>query len=222
MLGGKDVEKILDNYAEKISAADIIRANQQAEAAEVERTRQEAEHYKAQLEELRENARQTKEVLDGTREAIDGTRQTIDDAMKAIDENGKALTGLSEKMDSSGTRIHDVGVQVYRNVQAVVEKSQAANADEFKALKEQLTEAFDGMPAITQDDIRELSEGNEQAIRELKDKNAEAFKEIDRKFEQLQVGIETKDKALLPIVIITLLVSGADLVINILRILGVL
>lgn len=195
------MENILDNIAEKVSAQDIIRANQQAEAAEAERTRQEAEQYRAQLEELKENARENRQ---------------------AIDETRKTLAELSERMDSNDTRIHDVGVQVYRNVQAVVEKGQAQGLEEIKNLEEKVSAGFEELSQKSADQISELGDTNEKAIRDIKDKNAEAFKDINKNFEQVLVGIESKNSAVQPLLIVTLLISAADLVINILRILGVL
>ena len=164
MLGGKIVENFMDKLAEKIGAQDIIRANAQAEAMEAERTRQEAEQFKLQLEELRANEKEH--------------RAAIEDARNSIQETGKTVAALTERLEQNETQVHDVGVQVYRNVQAVVEKSQ--------------------------------------------DKNSEELKEVRHKVEAVQVAVDNKNNAVLPFVIITLLVAGTDLVLNILRILGVL
>ena len=154
MLGGKIVENFMDK---------LIKANAQAEAMEAERTKQEAEQFRLQLEELRQNEKEH--------------RAAIEDARNSLQETGKALTALTERLEKSENQVHDVGVQVYRNVQAVVEKGQS--------------------------------------------KNAEEFSEVKNKLETVQVSVETKNSAVLPLLIVTLLVAGADLVINILRILGV-
>ena len=163
MLGGKIVENFMDKLAEKIGAQDIIRANAQAEAMEAERTKQEAEQFKLQLDELRKNEKEH--------------RAAIEDARVSIQETGKTVAALTERLQQNETQVHDVGVQVYRNVQAVVEKGQ--------------------------------------------EKNSEEFGEVKSKLECVQVAVETKNKAVLPLLIITLLIAGADLVLNILRILGV-
>ena len=154
MLGGKIVENFMDK---------LIKANAQAEAMEAERTKQEAEQFRLQLEELRQNEKEH--------------RAAIEDARNSLQETGKTLTALTERLEKSENQVHDVGVQVYRNVQAVVEKGQS--------------------------------------------KNAEEFSEVKNKLETVQVSVETKNSAVLPLLIVTLLVAGVDLVINILRILGV-
>ena len=195
------MDNFFDSLSDKVSAQEIIKANARAEAAEAERTRIEAEQYKAQLQELKENARAQKEAIDDTR---------------------KSLASLSERMDGSETKVHDVGVQIYRNVQAVVEKSQLENKKEIAALKDQTAASFDEIKNSNEEEFRRLTEQSDKAFKDLKEKNAGQFKEIDSKFEQVLVGLESRNKGLLPLVIITLLVSAADLIINILRMLGVL
>ncbi len=154
MLGGKVMDGFMDKLAEKVSASDIIRANQQAEAAETERLRQEAEQFRTQLESLKESEKEHRAIIEQTRDS------------------------LNSRMDDSEAKIHDVGVQVYRNVQAIVEKSQ--------------------------------------------EKNTDSFKELDSRLETLQYAVESKNKAVTPLVVITLLVALSDLVFNILRFLGVI
>ena len=111
---------------------------------------------------------------------------------KAIDDMGKTLSDLSKRMDDSETKVHDVGVQVYRNVQAIVEKGQDKDMEEFENLKKKL------------------------------EKSEEAVKELSNKLESIQVGVETKNSAVTPLLVITMLIAAADLVINILKILGIM
>ena len=165
------MDNFMNKLAEKISAQDIIRANSQAEAAENERIKQEAEQYKAQLQQLKQNAEEYKKYLD---------------EYKALLEEMKENTSsYTSKLDENATRIHDVGVQTYRNVQAVVEKSQDKNREE----------------------IRELGK--------------ELGKKMDEKFETVLFAAEKGNGALLPLTIITMILVIADIVINVLRILGI-
>ena len=46
--------------------------------------------------------------------------------------------------------------------------------------------------------------------------------EVHALLEAVQVAVETKNSAVLPVLIITLIVAGADLVINVLRLLGII
>ena len=161
----------MDKLAEKIGTRDIIKANAQAEAMEAERTRQEAQQYKLQLDEIRANEAEHK---------------------KAIDETRESLSGLSKRMDDSETKVHDVGVQVYRNVQAIVEKGQDKEIEELEGLRKKL------------------------------EKSEETVKEMMNKLEAIQVSVETKNSAVTPLLVVTMLIAAVDLVINILRILGIM
>lgn len=175
----------MNKIAEKIGAQDIIRANSQAEAKEAERIRLEAEHYKSLMEELRTNAEDFKQNAEDFKLTAEEYKQHLDGMIADARAYKESLEQLKadyrehqETLEANETRIHDVGVQVYRNVQAVVEKNQ--------------------------------------------EKNKEGFREVGRQLESVQYAVETKNSAVLPLLIITLLVAGADLVINVLRLLGII
>ena len=179
------MDNFMNKIAEKIGAQDIIRANSQAEAKEAERIKLEAEHYKAQMEELKQNAEDFKLNAEDFKHTAEEYKTHLDEMIadaKAYKESLEQLRAdykeHQETLEANEIRIHDVGVQVYRNVQAVVEKNQ--------------------------------------------EKTKEEFKEINRRLEGIQVAVETKNNAVLPILIITMIIAGADLVINVLRLLGLL
>ena len=165
------MENFMNKLAEKFSSQDIIRANSQAEAAEAQRIKQEAEHYRQQLEEIKQASVEYKAILEEMRNDSDDYKNQL----KEMQEDYKAY---KQKLEESDTKIHDVGVQVYRNVQAVIEKSQ--------------------------------------------NKSKEDIKDLQNRLETLQVSVETKNSALLPLTIITMVLVIADLVFNILRFLGII
>ena len=165
------MENFMNKLAEKFSSQDIIRANSQAEAAENARIKQEAEQYKAQLEEMKRTSEEYRAILEEM-------RSDAGDYKAQLQEMKEETRQYKEKLEENQTKIHDVGVQVYRNVQAVIEKSQ--------------------------------------------DRNKEEIKDIQNRLETLQVSVETKNSALLPLTIITMLLVIADLVFNILRFLGII
>lgn len=165
------MENFMNKLAEKFSSQDIIRANSQAEAAENARIKQEAEQYKAQLEEMKRTSEEYRAILEEM-------RSDAGDYKAQLQEMKEETRQYKEKLEENQTKIHDIGVQVYRNVQAVIEKSQ--------------------------------------------DRNKEEIKDIQNRLETLQVSVETKNSALLPLSIITMLLVIADLVFNILRFLGII
>ena len=179
------MDNLMNKIVEKISAQDIIKANSQAEAKEAERIKLEAEQYRLQLEQLKVESEEFRnylaEMRNDTKEykaQLDEMRNDSRDYRKKLEEMRDEARDYREKLEENDARIHDVGVQVYRNVQAIVEKGQL--------------------------------------------KNKEEFSEVLKKLETLQVSVENKNNALLPVAVITMLLVIADIVINVLRILQVL
>ncbi len=121
----------MNRLAEKISAQDIIRANSQAEAAEAQRIKQEAEQYKAQMEEIRQASEEYKSILEEMRKDTSSYKAQLQDVKSDSEEYLKRLKESEDK-------IHDVGVQVYRNVQAIVERGQDRNKEDFAELEKKI------------------------------------------------------------------------------------
>lgn len=165
------MDNIMNKIVEKISAQDIIKANSQAEAKEAERIKLEAEQYRLQLQELKASSEEYKNYLEEMRNDAKEYKTQLEGMRQDTKE-------YRQKLEESDTKIHDVGVQVYRNVQAIVEKGQQRDKEEFK--------------------------------------------ELANKLEAIQVAVETKNNALMPLTIITMILVIADIVINVLRVLGIL
>ncbi len=167
-MGGNIVDNIMDKLAEKISAQEMIKANSQAEVETAINDANEALLGKVQ----------------DANETLLGKMKDVNDALLGkVEESNNALVGKMEesfdkRIEESNSKTHDVGVQTYRNIQALLNKQE--------------------------------------------EKTAEQYKEFAARIESIQFAVETKNSALLPLVIITLIVAGADLCINILRILGIL
>ncbi len=172
------MDNFMNKLVEKISAQDIIKANSQAEAAEAQRIKLEAENYKLQLDEIRQSNEEYKNQLENIRLQSEQMRQEAQEFRVQLQEMYSATKEYKDKLEENDVQIHDVGVQVYRNVQAVIEKGQNANKEEFK--------------------------------------------EVVKKLESIQVLVETKNNALLPISIITMILVIVDIAINVLRILGII
>ncbi|MBR0092702.1 MAG: hypothetical protein IJP92_13485 [Lachnospiraceae bacterium] len=132
------MENTLDALSEKSLAQDLIRANQQAEAAEQERLRRQAEHYEQELNVLRDQA----------------------------DRNMEAIAGLHDKLDSANDKTHDTGVRIYRNVQAVILDEQKKQTEtitaEFARQFQMLYARMDALEKNAEADRLERAEEREQ------------------------------------------------------------
>ncbi|MBP7347749.1 MAG: hypothetical protein KA965_03625 [Butyrivibrio sp.] len=204
------MDNFMDKLAQKLSAQEMIKANAAAEAAETERLRIQVARYQTEMEEIRKGAADMTDQIRHLEEIIQNNAGKTD-----TDSCQKIMEQISEIVSVSDTNTHDVGVRVYRNVQACVQDEQKKQTQELeKTWKETTDSAENKLVAM----IQTLSENAKKA-----DLNtAEQLKEMQRQLETLQIAIERKNAGLLPAAVFTLLTSAAGLVLIIMRIMGIL
>ena len=145
MFGGSWMDTFMDKLAQKFTAQEMIKANSAAEAAELQRTREQVKKYNDCLQEM-------KQVNDDTKAALVQIQETLEAGMDQFKNAEIPLEGLSnEIMDF----VHKENVKVYRNVQAVVVEEGAKQAEglevvtaKVNAVKGKASAAF-GMSIVT-------------------------------------------------------------------------
>ncbi|MBE5859968.1 MAG: hypothetical protein E7301_07565 [Butyrivibrio sp.] len=162
------MENLMGKLAEKLSAQEMIKANNAAEAAYRKQIEDQNKQYEQELELLRQNAQNMEKRLDDLKKEI----------VQRVDESDEAT--------------HDVGVRIYRNVQASVADEQKKQMDAIKA------------------DL---------------DKQMDSIKEelnvMIEKMESLQSSTpKGNNNGILPLTVVILLASIANVVLLILRIIG--
>ena len=122
------MDTFMDKLAQKFTAQEMIKANSAAEAAELQRTREQGKKYNDCLQEM-------KQVNDDTKAALVQIQETLAAGMDQFKNAEIPLEGISnEIMDF----VHKENVKVYRNVQAVV-------VDELNKQNEMLSTKLDAM-----------------------------------------------------------------------------
>ncbi|MCH4192989.1 MAG: hypothetical protein LKF52_11835 [Butyrivibrio sp.] len=204
------MDNFMDKLAQKLSAQEMIKANAAAEAAETERLRIQTAQYQTEMEEIRKNAEETADRIRCLEEMMQqkmaessdsGTKDTLDQMEKR----------LTEKLDEADANTHDVGVRVYRNVQASLQ-------DEEKKQTQAISD-------LVRESTDQLAGGNDQLVETLRKSaasSAEQLKEIKEQIEALQIAVERKNSAVLPVAIMTFLAAAAGLVLIVLQICGIL
>ena len=128
MFGGSWMDTFMDKLAQKFTAQEMIKANSAAEAAELQRTREQVKKYNDCMQEM-------KQVNDDTKAALVQIQETLAAGMDQFKNAEIPLEGISnEIMDF----VHKENVKVYRNVQAVV-------VDELNKQNEMLSTKLDAM-----------------------------------------------------------------------------
>lgn len=149
------MDTFMEKLAQKFTAQEMIRANAAAEAAELQRTRDQVKQYNDCLQEMKQVNNETREALAQMEQALaigveqfknakiptEGFEQLVENSMCRIMELQQNAQEIQESikthLDSVSGEItefvHKENVKVYRNVQAVV-------VEELKKQSEELDE----------------------------------------------------------------------------------
>lgn len=149
------MDTFMDKLAQKFTAQEIIKANAAAEAAELQRTRDQVKQYDDCLQEMKQVNEDTKNALVQMEKALaaglekfqsaeiptEGLNELVECSLARIRElqqdTEQIQTGIKEQMDHKCGDItdfvHKENVKVYRNVQAVI-------VDELNKQNEMLNE----------------------------------------------------------------------------------
>ncbi len=163
------MENLMGKLAEKLSAQEMIKANTAAEAAYRKQIEEQNAQYEKEIELLRQNAQNMEKRLDDLK------------------------TDIVQRVDESDEATHDVGVRIYRNVQASVIDEQKKQMD---AIREDLNKQMDSIK--------------------------EEFNSMLEKMESMQNEAKDKNKGVMPLVVVVLLATIANLALVILRIIGLI
>ena len=136
------MDTFMDKLAQKFTAQEIIKANSAAEAAELQRTREQVEKYNDCLQEM-------KQVNDNTKAALVQVEKVLAEGAEQFRNeqvNTEAVqNAVIEHIDATGDEltefVHKENVKVYRNVQAVV-------VDELKKQTEVLESKMESLAAV--------------------------------------------------------------------------
>ena len=126
------MENFMDKLEKKFSAQDIIKANSQAEMAEAQRIKKEAEHYRKEIVELRKHAEDYSQQL-----------EQLEELMEASRDYSEEFDRILSKIDESDSKTHDVGAQIYRNVQAIVDKNREKIEEEIAEINKKMETVLD-------------------------------------------------------------------------------
>ncbi|WP_044913876.1 hypothetical protein [Butyrivibrio sp. WCE2006] len=189
------MDNIMDKLAGKISAQEIINANAAAEAAHREQIENQNRQYEEEINVLRQNAHKLEDRLNNIEIALKDLKKDRDEADVNVQELDNAIrelkNNLSDRLNKSDEATHDVGVRIYRNVQAAVIDEQKKQLDEIKEdLKKQM-----------------------ESIRG-------EFTMLVRQLDSMQRANRAKNRGIMPLTVIILIATIANLALVVLRIIG--
>ena len=147
------MDTFMEKLAQKFTAQEMIRANAAAEAAELQRTRDQVKQYNDCLQEMKQVNKDTREALAQMEQALaigveqfknakiptEGFEQLVESSMcriKELQQNTEEIQeSIKAHLDSATGEItefvHKENVKVYRNVQAVVVEEMKKQSEEL-------------------------------------------------------------------------------------------
>lgn len=141
MFGGKVMDSFMDKIAQKFGTTDVIKANSEAEARELQAAKEKISEYEKLLSEMRRLNLKCVETNEMTNQLVQSSVERLDaykaqgagkDYSEELEAIKAALEENSAAIKAEEDFIHKENVRVYRNVQASI-------IDELK----QQTEAID-------------------------------------------------------------------------------
>lgn len=155
----------------------------------------------------------SKSVVDTLSSDIKDNNKILVEALKlGTDDNNKTFAELfNKRLDEEHKYTHDIGVQVYRNVQASTQEENKKLADD---IIKRILDENDHLAVSVAD---ETSGQLQRVLEGLSNKQ----KENEHKLEELQLAVD-KIHACTTVSVVTLIAVLAGIAINILNILGIL
>ena len=198
----------MDGFSDKLSqhftsAHDMINANSQAEATEIEKLQGDVRRLVSSLENLQEKFGEM---------GAGGAPAEVD-----ISGLTDQLGGMSEKLE---THIHKENVRVYRNVQAAL-------SDELGKQAEQVNEQISSNNQLIFQELREKTDMLSAMLTTLNEQQKSQGQAVSGMAQQLNdmeesVKKSIRNRALLPIQIVMLVILLGELAINVMLTLGYL
>lgn len=130
--GQRIMDGFMDKLAQRFNSQEMIKANSEAEAAELERMKKQMEEYDACLQEMRKLSLSNTEAAGKLKELTENLEASRDSLMEQI-KNVNA---------DAYECVHKENVKVYRNVQAVVQEECAAVKDDVLRVKKSVNGKF--------------------------------------------------------------------------------
>lgn len=156
MFGGKLMDNFMDKLAQKFNAGDLIKANSQAEALEMQRLKEQMQQYDQLLQEMRKLNLKNIEVISSvgqlTKESLAQVQQKDQEKEDLVAKIQETLEANQKKMELSFDKVEDVvhkeNIKVYRNVQASVVEELKAQTEALMMSNKALEKKVSGLKPL--------------------------------------------------------------------------
>lgn len=131
------MDNFMDKLAQKFSAQEVIKANSQAEAAEMKKLQIRVAEYEKILQEMRKLNYKNSELSD----KMDGVVGENADKIQELQEEETRLLAVLKELTQEQTRIHEENVALNEAKRAESEKQEEEQKQRLAALEQRLSQS---------------------------------------------------------------------------------
>ena len=154
------MDTFMDKLAQKFTAQEMIKANAAAEAAELQRTRDQVKKYNDCLQEM-------KQVNDNTKEALAQIEKALAAGVEQFQKAEIPTEGLNELVESSLRKIQELQAGT-EDVQKVLEDRLAATGSEItEFVHKENVKVYRNVQAVVVDELKKQTDALEERIEDL-------------------------------------------------------
>lgn len=212
------MDNFMDKIAQKLNSQELIRANAAADAAELENLEKQLAIFKEQMEKYDDCIQEMRKLNLKNIESAQGVQNLADQANEKIGQTVGEVEAESVSRIKQTSEVSIAGIN-----QALSESlAKIAEIKENSDNLEQITENMSGL----QDKLEELFRNLEDFlhtdnVKVYRNVQASVVEELEKQTTELKETVErtaSRNKVLLPFVIITMIISIANMAITVARI----
>lgn len=214
------MDNFMDKVAQKLNSQEIIRANAAADAAALENLEKQLVLFKEQMDKYDECLQEMRKLNLKNIESAQGVQALADKAGEKLDQTigeveAASVSKIKETSDLSIAGINQTLSESLAKIAEIKENSDSLDkmTENMSGLQSRLEELFRGLEDYTHSDNVKVYRNVQAAMIEELAKQTTTLKEEQEKTAK-------SNKSLLPMVVITMVITIANIAITIARILG--
>jgi hypothetical protein len=218
------MDNFMDKISQKLNSQDLIRANSAADAAELENLESQVAVFKEQMEKYDDCMQEMRQLnlknMESAQDVQNLTSQAAQDVQNLTSQAGEKLEKTLDEMGSASIAgIHQTVEQSLAKIAEIQDNSDKDSLDKMNqavsGLTEKQDEAFKSLEDFLHTDNVKVYRNVQAAMIEELEKQTNELKETQEKFTK-------SSRVLLPFVIITMVLSLANVCILVAQILNLL
>ena len=214
------MDNFMDKIAQKLNSQELIRANAAADAAELESLEKQLAIFKEQMDKYDDCIQEMRKLNLKNIESAQGVQNLADTANEKLGQTVGEVEAESVSRIKQTSEVSIAGINQALSVSLAKIAEIKENSDNL----EQITENMSGLQTKLEELFRNLEDFlHTDNVKVYRNVQASVVEELEKQTTELKGAVEqtaSRNKVLLPFVIITMVISIANVAITVARILN--